>query len=147
MNLGSLFQMNPKEFEWGVVGAAAGTIVSVWLGGWDVALQALVVFMVVDYLTGVLAAVKQRRLNSEVMFWGGLRKGIILLVVAMAVILDRLVGNEDPIFRTLAIYFYVAREGLSILENLGLLGVQLPDFLRRVLEQLNDDKNQNVTKG
>lgn len=147
MSLGSLFQMNPREFEWGVVGAAAGTIVSAWLGGWDVALQALVAFMVVDYLTGVLAAVKQRRLNSEVMFWGGLRKGIILLVVAMAVILDRLVGNEDPIFRTLAIYFYVAREGLSILENLGLLGVPLPDFLRRVLEQLNDDKNQNVTKG
>jgi toxin secretion/phage lysis holin len=147
MSLGSLFQMNPREFEWGVVGAAAGTIVSAWLGGWDVALQALVAFMVVDYLTGVLAAVKQRRLNSEVMFWGGLRKGIILLVVAMAVILDRLVGNEDPIFRTLAIYFYVAREGLSILENLGLLGIPLPDFLRRVLEQLNDDKNQNVTKG
>lgn len=147
MSLGSLFQMNPREFEWGVVGAAAGTIVSAWLGGWDVALQALVAFMVVDYLTGVLAAVKQRRLNSEVMFWGGLRKGIILLVVAIAVILDRLVGNEDPIFRTLAIYFYVAREGLSILENLGLLGIPLPDFLRRVLEQLNDDKNQNVTKG
>lgn len=147
MNLGSLFQMNPKEFEWGVVGAAAGTIVSAWLGGWDVALQALVAFMVVDYLTGVLAAIKQRRLSSEVMFWGGLRKGIILLVLAMAVILDRLVGNEDPIFRTLAIYFYVAREGLSILENLGLLGIPLPDFLRRVLEQLNDDKNQNVTKG
>jgi len=147
MSLGSLFQMNPREFEWGVVGAAAGTIVSAWLGGWDVALQALVAFMVVDYLTGVLAAIKQRRLSSEVMFWGGLRKGIILLVLAMAVILDRLVGNEDPIFRTLAIYFYVAREGLSILENLGLLGVPLPDFLRRVLEQLNDDKNQNVTKG
>jgi len=147
MNLGSLFYLNAKEFEWGVVGAAAGTIVSAWLGGWDVALQALVAFMVVDYLTGVLAAIKQRRLSSEVMFWGGLRKGIILLVLAMAVILDRLVGNEDPIFRTLAIYFYVAREGLSILENLGLLGVPLPDFLRRVLEQLNDDKNQNVTKG
>jgi len=146
MNLGSLFQMNPKELEWGVVGATAGTMASMWLGGWDVALQALVTFMVVDYLTGVLAAIKQRRLNSEVMFWGGLRKGIILLVVAIAVILDRLVGNEDPIFRTLAIYFYVAREGLSILENLGLLGVPLPDFLHRVLEQLND-KNQNAMKG
>ena len=134
---------NIKEFSVSAFFATAGTIVSAWLGGWDVALQALVAFMVIDYMTGVLAAIKQRKLNSEVMFWGGVRKGVIFIVVALAVALDMLVGNANPIFRTLAIYFYVSQEGLSIIENIGLLGLPIPDFLRKVLEQLSEDKKHD----
>jgi toxin secretion/phage lysis holin len=121
-------------FSGGIAGL--GTMLTAWLGGWDAALRALVVFMVLDYLTGFLAAAKARRLNSEVMFWGGIRKAIILVVVMLGVLLDGLVGNTHPIFRTVVIYFYIAREGLSVTENLGLLGVPLPQFLVMMLEQL-----------
>lgn len=130
--------MNIKEFGFNSVIAALGTIVSAWLGGWDAALKALVVFMIVDYATGLLGAIKSKQVNSEVMFWGGIRKGIILAVVAVAVMLDEMTGNSEPIFRTLAIYFYLAREGVSVTENLGILGIPLPPALTRVLTQLQE---------
>ncbi|WP_461392867.1 phage holin family protein [Desulfosporosinus fructosivorans] len=130
--------MNIKEFSFNSVVAAMGTIVSVWLGGWDTALKALVVFMVIDYITGLLGAVKNKQVNSEVMFWGGIRKGLILAVVAVAVMLDQMTGNTEPIFRTLAIYFYLAREGVSVTENLGILGIPLPPAVTKVLTQLQE---------
>lgn len=128
--------MSAKEFGLNTVVAISGTIVSAWLGGWDVALNVLVVAMAIDYITGFLGAVKKKQVNSEVMFWGGIRKGAILAVVAMAVLLDRTLGNRDPLLRTLTIYFYTAREGVSVTENLGVLGVPLPPVLTKVLEQL-----------
>jgi toxin secretion/phage lysis holin len=94
--------------------------------------------MTIDYATGFLGAVKLKRVNSEVMWWGGIRKGAILAVIAMAVLLDEMVGNADPILRTLAIYFYAAREGVSVTENLGVLGVYLPPGIKKVLEQLQE---------
>lgn len=130
--------MNTKEFSFSTVIAAIGTIVSAWLGGWDAALRVLVVLMVIDYVTGFLGAIKDEKVNSEVMFWGGVRKGIILVVLALAVLLDEMVGNSAPILRTLAIYFYVAREGVSVTENLGILGVPLPPGISRVLTQLQE---------
>ena len=135
--------MNTKEFSFSTVIAAIGTIVSAWLGGWDAALRVLVVLMVIDYMTGFLGAIKDEKVNSEVMFWGGVRKGIILVVLALAVLLDQMVGNSVPILRTLAIYFYVAREGVSVTENLGILGVPLPPGISRVLTQLQDKSEGN----
>lgn len=128
--------MNLKEFSLNILAAISGTIVSAWLGGWDAALNILIVAMVIDYVTGFLGAVKKKQVNSEVMFWGGIRKGAILAVVAMAVLLDRMVGNTDPILRTLVIYYYAAREGISVTENLGIIGVPLPPVFVKVLEQL-----------
>jgi toxin secretion/phage lysis holin len=128
--------MNLKEIGFNTVIATIGTAVSAWLGGWDAALKVLVVLMIVDYATGFLGAVKQERVNSNTMFWGGIRKGLILAVVVVAVLLDELIGNTEPIMRTMAIYFYAAREGLSVTENLGKLGVPLPPVIVRVLEQL-----------
>ncbi|CDV96342.1 Toxin secretion/phage lysis holin [Desulfitobacterium hafniense] len=128
--------MNIKEFSLSTIIAAAGTIVSAWLGGWDIALNVLVVLMIIDYATGLLGAVRERRVNSEVMFWGGIRKITILAVVAIAVLFDSMMGNAEPILRTLAIYFYAAREGISVTENLGIIGVPLPPVIVRVLEQL-----------
>jgi toxin secretion/phage lysis holin len=130
--------MNTKEFSFNTVIAAIGTLVSAWLGGWDAALQVLVALLIIDYVTGFLGAIKNKQVSSEVMFWGGIRKAIILAVLAIAVLLDQMVGNSEPIIRTLAIYFYVAREGVSVTENLGILGVPLPPGISRVLTQLQE---------
>lgn len=132
--------MNVREFSFSTVIAAGGTIVSSWLGGWDAALRLLVVLMVMDYTTGLLGAIKDHKVDSEVMYWGGIRKGIILVVLAVAVLLDQMVDNFEPIFRTLTIYFYVSREGISVTENLGILGVPLPPGIRRVLAQLQENE-------
>jgi toxin secretion/phage lysis holin len=94
--------------------------------------------MVIDYATGFLGAIKNHKVDSEVMFWGGIRKGVILAVVIVAVLLDKMVGNAEPILRTLAIYFYAAREGISVTENIGILGVPLPPSISKVLAQLQD---------
>lgn len=117
--------------------AILATGVSAFLGGWDMALKVLAFFMVIDYASGLLTGLKNKNLNSEVMFWGGIRKCAILTVVAIAVLFDELVGNTTPIFRTLAIYYYVAREGLSVTENLGKLNVPIPSFFKDVLAQLH----------
>lgn len=130
--------MNIREFSFNSIIAAVGTLFSVWLGAWDAILRALVLFMILDYLTGLLGAIKSKSVNSEVMFWGGVRKGIILAVVAVAVMLDEMVGNTEPIFRTLSIYFYLAREGVSVTENLGILGIPLPPAVTKVLAQLQE---------
>ena len=130
--------MNVKEFSFSTFIAAIGTIICAYLGGWDAALNVLVALMVIDYVTGFLGAIKNKKVDSEIMFWGGLRKGIILAVVAVAVLLDEMIGNTSPILRTLAIYFYVAREGVSVTENLGILGVPLPPGISRVLSQLQE---------
>lgn len=132
--------------KWNILeGVFAGvlTVVSGYLGGWDSAVHTLAVFMVVDYATGLLVGIRSKKLNSEVMFWGGIRKGAILVVIAIAVLLDELVGNDSPIFRTLAIYFYVAREGLSVVENLGNLGVPLPSFIKTTLEQIQQKGDES----
>ncbi|HUX47225.1 MAG TPA: phage holin family protein, partial [Desulfosporosinus sp.] len=80
----------------------------------------------------------------EIMFWGGIRKGLVLAVVVVAVLLDKMVGNSEPILRTLAIYFYVTREGISVTENLGILGVPLPPSISRVLIQLQKKDDSDV---
>ncbi|WP_217597297.1 holin family protein [Cohnella sp. GbtcB17] len=125
-----------KENIFAALVSGATTIITVALGGWDAALRILVVLMVADYLTGVLAAFRRKQVNSEAMFWGGIRKAVVLGVIAIAILLDDLVGNTAPVFRLLALYFYIAREGLSVVENLGLIGVKLPNFIKDVLEQL-----------
>lgn len=118
--------------------AVLGTTLSALFGGWDMLIQFLIVFMVIDYLTGLLAAWKDNKVNSEVMYWGGIRKSAVLLVIIIAVMFDSLVSSDAPVFRTLALYFYISREGLSIIENVGKLGVPLPHFIRSVLEQLKE---------
>ena len=130
--------MNTKEFSFSTIIASVGTVASAALGGWDIALRVLLALMVIDYITGFLGAVKNQNVDSEAMFWGGIRKGIIFGVLIVAVLLDEMVGNQEPILRTLTIYFYVAREGVSVTENLGTLGVPLPPGISRVLTQLQE---------
>ncbi len=136
--------MSVNEFCFSAFFASAGIILCSFFGGWDTPLKILVILMVLDYLTGILGAVRKKRVDSEVMFWGGIRKGLILAVIVVAVLLDELAGNSKPILRSLAIYFYVAREGLSVTENLGLLGVPLPPSICRVLNQLQNKEDRNL---
>lgn len=126
-----------KVFVFGSLLSALGLVFSELLGGWDQPLKILVLLIVVDYVTGVLGAIRNKKLNSEVMYWGGVRKGIVLVVIILAAMLDNLVGGDVPIFRTGAVYFYASREGLSVVENLGILGVPLPPQLKNMLEQLD----------
>lgn len=130
--------MNAKELWFNSVIATVCTVMSAALGGWDIALRVLITLMIIDYATGFLGAIKTKTVNSDEMFWGGVRKGIIFVVLIVSVQLDEMVGNQEPILRTMAIYFYVGREGLSVTENLGILGVPLPGGLKKVLTQLKE---------
>lgn len=116
--------------------AGIGGICTYAFGGWDTPLTVLIIFMVVDYLTGLVSAAIQNKLNSKIGYKGIAKKALILVVLIVAVLLDRLLNKNIWVFRTLVCYFYVANEGISILENCGKCGVQLPQKLLDTLEQL-----------
>ncbi len=112
------------------------SVLTYLFGAWDVCLIVLVVFMVLDYITGLINAWMHCRLNSKIGARGIAKKALIFMVLIVAVLLDRLLNNGIWVFRTLVCYFYIANEGISILENCGKCGVQLPEKLIRTLEQL-----------
>ena len=122
-----------------IISTLATTIVY-YLGGWDIALQTLLIIIVLDYITGVCKAIHNKKLNSEIGLRGIVKKVGYLIIVAVSVILDRIAGNTGAI-RTLVIYFFVANEGISILENWGGMGLPLPQKLTDVLEQMKNDNN------
>jgi len=128
---------NGKDTAAGFLVAAIGFIGTV-LGGWDKGMIILLGLMVGDYITGLLGAIKTRSVDSEVMYWGGIRKVVVLFVIALCWQIDGWMSAEAPVFRTIAIYFYIGREGLSVVENLGVLNVPLPPKVKDVLQQLND---------
>lgn len=123
--------------------AIAGTYFTWLFGSWDLALQVLVTFMVLDYVTGVITGYINKEIDSKVGFKGILRKALILIVLIVGVLLDRLIG-QGWIFRTLVCYFFIANEGISILENIGKCGIPLPKAL---IEKLNQLKDYNENKG
>jgi toxin secretion/phage lysis holin len=122
--------LNWSKIAFASVGGAVTTV----LGGWDLALQVLVLFVVLDYLVGLIAAWTERNLDSRVGFRGICKKILLFVPIAICYWLDALLGQE--ILRSLAIFFYIANEGLSIVENLGRAGVPVPDGLMGALEQL-----------
>lgn len=113
------------------------TSVIYYLGGWDIALQSLIVVIIIDYITGLLSAIYNKRLNSVVGLKGILKKFGYLLIVTLSVVIDKILGETGTI-RTLVIYFFVANDGLSILENVAELNVPLPKKLIDTLEQLKN---------
>lgn len=116
------------------IGLLGGGVLSA-LGGWDMPLQTLVGAMVLDYFSGVIAAVRERKLSSSVGFTGLARKLTIFLIVIMAGGLDALTGQQS-VCRTAAITFYFVNESVSLLENAGRLGLPLPEKIKEVLAQL-----------
>ena len=107
-------------------------------GGWDVAWGVLISFMAIDYLTGVVNAVAAKMLSSQIGFKGLAKKLFVVLMLVVAVMLDRLINGGQWIFRTLVAYFYIANEGISILENIARLGVPIPQKVLDVLAQIKD---------
>ena len=129
-----------KEF-WNtiqMVFAAVGGWLGYFLGGCDGLLIALVVFAVVDYITGVMCAINDQKLSSEVGFRGICRKVLIFILVGIANILDVEVIGTGSVLRTAIIFFYLSNEGVSLLENAAHLGLPIPKKLKDVLEQLHD---------
>ena len=109
-----------------------------FLGGCDGLLYALLAFVVVDYITGVMCAINDQTLSSEVGFRGICRKVLIFLLVGIANILDVQVIGTGSVLRTAVIFFYISNEGVSLLENAAHLGLPVPEKIKIVLEQLHD---------
>lgn len=105
------------------------------MGGFDIALQSLIVVIVIDYLTGIASAIYNKKLSSKVGFRGIIKKFCYLLVVALSVVIDNLTG-QSGIIRTLVIYFFVANDGISIIENMAEMNVKLPKKLIDSLDQI-----------
>lgn len=109
-----------------------------FLGGWDGLLYALIAFVVIDYVTGVMCAISNHTLSSEVGFKGICRKVLIFLLVGIGSILDAHIIGSGGVLRTAVIFFYISNEGVSILENAARLGLPVPEKIKVVLEQLHD---------
>ena len=129
-----------KEF-WSVIQfifAAVGGWLGWFLGGCDGLLYALIAFVVVDYITGVMCAVVDKKLSSEVGFKGIFKKILIFLLVGIANLLDVNIIGNGSVLRTATIFFYLSNEGVSLLENATHLGLPVPEKLKSVLQQLHD---------
>ena len=128
-----------KEF-WNVIQVvltAVGGWLGWFLGGCDGLLYALIAFVVTDYITGVMCAVADKKLSSKVGFKGICRKVLIFLLVGIANILDIQVIGNGNVLRTAIIFFYISKEGVSVLENAGHIGLPVPQKMKDVLEQLH----------
>ena len=126
-----------KIFNWiSVVLGVAGGFLAAALGGWDKWLMALVAFVCLDYITGLVKAVATKTLSSEIGFKGLLRKVLIFVVVAVAVILQGLLVNAIPL-RDIVVCFYLANEGISLLENIAEF-LPIPAKVKEVLLQIRD---------
>lgn len=137
-----------KEF-WNMIQmvfAAVGGWLGYYLGGCDGLLLALVAFSAADYLTGVMCAVSDRKLSSNVGFKGICRKVLIFLLVGTANILDVHVIGTGSVLRTAVIFFYISNEGVSLLENAAHLGLPVPEKIKAVLEQLHDRAEKTETE-
>lgn len=123
--------------------AVVGGWLGWYLGGMDGMIIALVIFMVLDYITGVMCAIIDHKLSSEVGFKGIFKKLVILMMVGMGNILDVNVLGEGHTIRSAVVFFYLSNEGLSILENAGYIGLPIPESLKTILAQLHhrDEKS------
>lgn len=129
-----------KEF-WNMIQlmfTAVGGWLGWFLGGCDGLLYALIAFVAIDYITGVMCAINDHSLSSEVGFRGICRKVLIFLLVGIANILDVNVIRTGSVLRTAVIFFYISNEGVSLMENAAHLGLPVPEKIKVVLEQLHD---------
>ena len=130
--------INTLQLIFTAIGGYLGYI----LGGLDGFLYALVTFVVIDYLTGVMAAIVERRLSSEIGFKGIFKKVLIFTMVAIGNILDSKIIGDGGTIRTAVIFFYLSNEGISIIENSIIIGLPVPQKLKDILAQLNADGDE-----
>ena len=122
--------------------AGVGGFMGWFLGGLDGFLYALIMFVAIDYLTGLMAAYVQKKISSEVGFRGICRKVAIFCLVGVGHVLDTQVIQNGSVLRTAVIFFYLSNEGISIIENIAIIGLPVPKKLKDVLEQLRDDEKE-----
>ena len=134
-----------KDTFFSTLAAIGAGIASTLLGGWDKSLEILLIFIIMDYVTGVGAAFRTKTLKSSVGFEGLMKKGTIFLIVILAAQLDRITGNAAGVFRTATAFFFIANEGLSIVENVGEMGIKLPAFITGALTKLRDGQDSDHT--
>lgn len=140
---------NMKEF-WNtiqVIFTAIGGWLGYFMGGCDGLLYALLAFVVMDYITGVMCAVTDHRLSSAVGFKGICRKVLIFALVGIGHILDTQVVGDGNVIRTAVIFFYVSNEGVSLLENASHLGLPIPEKMKDILAQLHNRSNDTESEG
>lgn len=125
------------------LGGALGAV----LGGWDGFLYALILFVIVDYVTGLMAAYVKKEISSETGFIGIMKKVVIFCLVAIGYVIDAHVLGNGGVVRTAVIFFYLSNEGISILENAAVMGLPIPQKLLDVLEQLKDSVNGEGEQG
>lgn len=113
------------------------TAVIYLLGGMDIALKSLIIIMMIDYITGISSAIYNKKLSSKIGFKGIIKKFSYLCVVALSVVIDNLI-SQNGVIRTLVIYFFVANDGLSIIENMAEMDIKLPKKLVDSLEQIKE---------
>lgn len=130
-----------KETFWKTIAAIGTGAVTTLLGGWDKALEIMLIVVVMDYITGFGAAIKTKTLKSSTGFEGLMKKGSMFLIVILAAQLDRMTGNGAALFRTSTAFFFIANDALSIVENVGEMGVKLPAFLKNALSKLKEDND------
>ena len=130
-----------SKFDFKLALGEAGAIIGFFLGGADGLIKALIVFAIVDYITGVAAAAIEHKLNSEIGFKGITKKLLLFCIVGVAHILDVYVLGTGAVCRSAVVLFYIANEGLSIIENVARCGLPIPEKLKIILEQLKEDNN------
>lgn len=126
--------------------AVLGGWIGWFLGGSDGFLYALIAFVVIDYATGVMCAVIDKKLSSEVGFRGIFRKVLIFVMVGIGHILDTYILGGGSVIRTAVIFFYCSNEGLSLIENAAHIGLPIPEQLKSILEQLHERDGEEDTK-
>ena len=141
--MGNIFWNYKQEgLEFSSIISLAGTFLTFLLGGWDKPIQLLLVLMFFDFLLGILGAVKTKSLDSKIMFWGGINKILVLMLVVLSVFIDYFLPVDEPCIRTAVIFFYCGREGLSLVENCGRLGMPLPPSISRFFSRLQREERE-----
>lgn len=119
-----------------------GALIVNIIGAYDGFLKTLIIFIIIDYLTGLMAAVVERKMTSAIGFKGIFKKVVLLSLVAVGYLLDSYVLKQDGLIRGAVIFFYLSNEGISILENAGRIGLAIPGKLKTILAQLNTEKKE-----
>lgn len=129
-----------------LIANANSTLADSLLDGWDVTLEILLIVMALDYLTGVAAAFKTKTVSSSAGYSGLVKKTSIFIIVILAAQMDRMLGNENHVFRNSTALFFTANDAISILENVGKMGMKLPAFLKDSLVKLKQQGSHALSE-
>lgn len=129
-----------NQFKIDIIISFLGSVVTFLIGKIDISIMILASFMIFDYLSGVIKAIKNKQLNSKIGFEGLLKKICIFIILIVANLLDLLLGNDNLMFRSIVIYFYISNEGISILENLCEMNVPIPEKIKEILLSIKESE-------